>query len=183
MVYGVNSFGTAVNDFLGFFNIKGAGIGVAIDSLTGNSAGVLANLHDQFLETALGHGTGPIQRMMGTGMMIPPFLGMPSPMGVYPGMMPFVGAGYAGMQPIDLAAGSSNIPIFSKLFSPRRRMAGRFERLLRTNPYARAQFEASIGGRIVGFGIRNDGVFTVHGSYRVTNHRSCSGFSNSAPFR
>jgi hypothetical protein len=158
-MYGVNSFGTSVNDFLGFFNIKGAGIGVAIDSLTGNQLGVLANLHDQFLETALGRGTGPIERMMGTG--IPPFLGMPSPMGAYPGLMPFCGCGYAGMQQVDLAAGSSNIPFFSKLFNPHRRMAGRFERLLRTNPYARAQFEASIGGRITGFGLRNDGVFTV----------------------
>jgi hypothetical protein len=40
-------------------------------------------------------------------------------------------------------------------------MAGNFERLLRTNPYARAQFEASIGGRVTSFGLRNDGVFTV----------------------
>ncbi len=162
-MYGVNSFGTAVNDFLGFFNIRGAGIGVAIDSLTGNSTGVLANLYDQYLETALGRGTGPIERMMGTmgAGMIPPFLGMPSPMAAYPGLMPFCGCGYAGMQRVDLAAGSSNIPILSSLLSPRRRMAGRFERLLRSNPYARAQFESSIGGRIVNFGPRNNGVFTI----------------------
>jgi hypothetical protein len=35
------------------------------------------------------------------------------------------------------------------------------ERLMRTNPYARAQFENQIGGRVVDFGIRNDGVMTV----------------------
>jgi hypothetical protein len=50
----------------------------------------------------------------------------------------------------------------SSLFSGRRRAAGQFERLLRTNPYARAQFESSIGGRVVNFGLRgSDGVLTV----------------------
>lgn len=164
MVYGFgrpNSAGTLVNDFLGVFNIRGAGIGLAIDSLTGNSAGALQNLHDQMLETALGSGTGPIQRAMFSQMGIPPFLGMPSPMNAFPAMMPLCGCGYGGAQQIDLAPGTSNIPIFSKLFSPQRRMAGQFERQLRNNPYARAAFEAQIGGRIIDFGIRNDGKFTV----------------------
>jgi hypothetical protein len=160
---GVNSAGTMVNDFLGFFGVRGAGVGVAIDSLTGNSAGVLANLHDQFLETAIGRGTGPMERMMGTAGGAPwatPFM-MPSPISAYPTMMPLCGVGYGGVQQMDLAPGSTNIPIFSKLFSPERRMAGQFERMLRCNPQARAAFEAQIGGRIVDFGIRNDGVFTV----------------------
>jgi hypothetical protein len=161
---GIHSAGTIVNDFIStvsFGLIKGANFGIAVDMLTGNSAGVLANMHDHFLETALGRGTGPIERMMGSMSMIPPFLAMPSPMGVYPGNLPFCGCGYAGMQQMDLGFGSTNIPFFSKLFSPQRRAAANFEHLLRTNPYARAQFEASVGGRIVDFGIRTDGVFTV----------------------
>src|SRR5438552_2839049 len=95
------SLGTNVNDFLGFFGIKGAGVGLAIDSLTGNSIGQLRNLQDMYLETALGRGTGPIERMMGTGfgmgmgmgmpgmgmgMGMPPFMGMMSPMNAYPMM-------------------------------------------------------------------------------------------------
>ncbi|MEQ8273164.1 MAG: hypothetical protein RMA76_11275 [Deltaproteobacteria bacterium] len=162
---GFNTAGTIANDVLGFFGVRGAGIGVAIDSLLGNPQGVLLNMQDAYLEMALGHGTGPIQRMMGNAQMsmmpwMMPF-GMPSPMAMMPGMMPFAGAGYAGAQEIDLAPGSWNIPILSKLFSGRRRAAGRFERMLRTNPHARAAFEAQIGGRITNFGVRNDGKFTV----------------------
>jgi hypothetical protein len=160
MVYMGGSAGTRINDFLGMFGIKGAGIGLAVDMLTGNNEGVLMNLHDKYLETALGRGTGPIERMMGMGT-IPPFGYMPSPMTAFPAMMPLVGAGYAGVERVDLAPGATNIPFFSKLFSPRRRAAARFERMLRNNPYARAAFEAQIGGRIVDFGIRNDGKFTV----------------------
>ena len=154
---GINTAGTVVNDVLGFFGVRGAGVGVAIDSLLGNSHGVLANLYDGYLETALGHGTGPLQRMMGSQMGMMPWMspfGMGSPMAMYPGMMPFAGAGYAGAQEMDLAPGSWNVPILIKLFSGRRRAAGRFERMLRTNPHARASFEASIGGRIVDFGDR-----------------------------
>jgi len=157
---GQRSFGTTVNDLLGVFNIKGAGIGLAIDSLTGNTVGQLQNMHDAMLECALGRGTGPIERQLGQ-MGIPPGLFMPSPMSAYPAMMPLCGCGYGGAQQIDLAPGSSNIPIFSKLFDPQRRMAGQFERQLRNNPYARAAFEAQIGGRIIDFGIRNDGKFTI----------------------
>jgi hypothetical protein len=163
MTFGIggrHSAGTMVNDFLGLFNIKGAGIGLALDSLTGNSIGQLQNMHDMMLETAMGHGTGPLQRAMGQ-MAIPPFLGMPSPMSAFPAMMPLCGCGYGGTQQVDLAPGTTNIPFFSKLFSPQRRMAGQFERQLRNNPYARAAFEAQIGGRIIDFGIRNDGKFTV----------------------
>ncbi len=162
--FNTNSLGTFVNDLVGMVGIKGAGIGYAIDSLTGNATGQLANLHDAFLETAMGTGTGPIQRRMGSfmagGMM--PGMHMMSPMAMMPMMSPFCGCGYSGgMQKIDLAAGSTNIPILSKLFSPSRRMAGRFERMLRHNPAARAQFEASIGGRITSFGFRNDGKMTI----------------------
>lgn len=163
-MYGINSAGTIANDFLGFFGLRGAGIGIAIDTLTGNQQGVLLNLQDAFLETALGHGTGPMQRMMGTMGMSPwmtPF-SVPSPMTAYPAMQPYCGCGYAGgSQEIDLAPGSTNIPIFSALFDGNRRMAGQTEARLRSDPYARAAFEASIGGRITDFGIRNDGVFTV----------------------
>src|SRR5262245_51477327 len=141
---GQRSFGTTVNDLLGVFNIKGAGIGLAIDSLTGNSIGQLQNMQDMALECALGRGTGPIERAIGQ-MGIPPALFMPSPMSAFPAMMPLCGCGYGGAQQIDLAAGSSNIPVFSALFDPRRRMAGQFERQLRNNPYARAAFEAQIG--------------------------------------
>jgi hypothetical protein len=157
-----SSFGTKVNDFLGIFGVRGAGIGIAIDSLTGNSTGVLTNLHDQYLETALGRGTGPIDRMIGCGWGgIPPTMMMPQPFSVFPTMAPFVGGGYAGVQQVDLAPGSSNIPFLSKLIDPNRRAAGRFERMLRGNPYARAAFEAQVGGRIVDFGLRDDGKFVV----------------------
>jgi hypothetical protein len=164
------SVGTVTNDLISLMTLKqlpglGPTIGMAIDGILGNEYGRIQNAYDLALEAAYGRGTGPFERMIGTGFMLPPFLGMPSPMGVYPGMLPFVGAGYAGgggIQTIDLAAGSTNIPILSSLFDGRRRAAGQFERLLRTNPYARAQFEASIGGRIMDFGLRgSDGVLTV----------------------
>jgi hypothetical protein len=151
-----------VNDLLGIFGVRGAGIGLGLDSLTGNSVGQLQNLHDMWLETLLGGGSGPIQRaMMGGG--IPAGFMMPSPYSAFPSMMPLCGSGYSGggMQQIDMAAGSTNIPFLSQLFSGRRSMAAQFEAQLRNNPYARAAFEAQIGGRIVDFGFRNDGVLTV----------------------
>ena len=134
---------------------------MALDTLTGNSLGQLQNLQDMYAETALGHGTGPLQRrMLGFGAL-PPAGFMPSPMAMMPGLQPYCGCGYAGIQKMDLAPGSTNIPFFSKLMDPRRRMAGNFERMLRHNPAARAAFEAQIGGRIVDFGFRNDGKFKV----------------------
>lgn len=158
-MYGVNTTGTRINDFLGLFNIKGAGIGITVDALLGNHVGVLANLQDKFLETAWGRGSGPWERQMASFM---PQFGCMPPMAAMPQMMPLCGCGYAGgMQTIDLAAGHSNIPFFSALFDPQRRMAGMFEQQLRNNPYARAAFEAQVGGRIVDFGVRNDGVFTI----------------------
>jgi hypothetical protein len=146
---------------LGVFNIRGAGIGLAIDSLTGNSIGQLQNMQDMAMECAMGRGTGPIERAMGQFGGFPPALFMPSPMSAYPAMMPLCGCGYGGTQQIDLAPGHSNILGLSALFDPQRRMAGQFERQLRNNPYARAAFEAQIGGRIIDFGIRNDGKFTI----------------------
>ncbi len=183
-MFGVTSIGTTVNDMLGVVGIKGAGIGIAIDSLTGNSAGVLANLHDQYLETARGRGTGPISRRMMSGGMAMGMPGMapmgfvPSPGAMMPTMAPFCGCGYSGYQKMDLAPGSSNVPFFSSAFDPNRRMAGRFERMLRHNPVARAQFESSIGGRITNFGLRNDGKFTVQ-----RFHGGCApGFSGMGAF-
>jgi hypothetical protein len=163
-MYGVTSAGTITNDILGFFGIRGANLGVAIDSLTGNQAGVLANLQDAFLETAMGRGTGFTERLMGTMATSPwqtPFF-VPSPMTAYPGLQPYVGAGYAGggFQTIDLAPGSSNIPIFSALFSPQRRMAGQFEARLKSDLQFRAAFEAQIGGRVID-DWRSDGVIQV----------------------
>lgn len=164
------SLGTIVNDTLGFFGVKGAGIGYVIDSmpLIGSSTGQLQNMMDMYVETAMGRGTGPIERMMTSGMMGMGGMGwgmpfaMQSPMMMMGAMSPLCGCGYGGgMQQIDLGMGSTNIPFLSRLLSPHRRMAGDTERLLRTNPMARAAFEAQIGGRIVNFGFRNDGKMTI----------------------
>ena len=159
-----NSFGGNINDLVGFFGFKGGFLGAAIDRLTGNQLGVLQNLHDAMMETAMGRGTGMFERQfntmaMGMGMGMG---GMPMPGMMMPTMAPFVGAGYAGgMQHIDLAAGSSDIPFLSSLFSGRRWMAGRFERALRNDPQMRMSFEAMMGARITDFGLRNNGKFTM----------------------
>ncbi|MEL7370863.1 MAG: hypothetical protein AAFN74_18220, partial [Myxococcota bacterium] len=87
---------------------------------------------------------------------------MMAPGAMMPMMAPYAAAGYAGgFQHMDLAAGSTNIPVVSWLLSGRRRAAGRMEHMLRKNPHMRAAFEAQMGGRIVNFGIRNDGKFTI----------------------
>jgi hypothetical protein len=167
---GVHSLGTFVNDTLGVFGIKGGGIGAMLDALTFNSTGMLANLHDQALETAYGRGTGPMERQLGAygygGM--PPMGFVPAPSMMMPMMAPMCGCGYSGfggfgggMQKVDLAPGASNVPFFSAALDPRRRAAGDLERMLRYNPSARAAFEAHVGGRIVDFGLRNDGKMTI----------------------
>ncbi|MCB9648060.1 MAG: hypothetical protein H6730_15830 [Deltaproteobacteria bacterium] len=183
------SLGGIVNDTLGFFGVKGGAIGYVIDSmpLIGSSSGQLRNLQDMFIETAIGRGTGPIERMMLTGGMGMMPWGMPfamsSPAMMMPTMAPLCGCGYAGgVQTIDLAQGSSNVPFFSRLLDPRRRMAGDFERMLRSNPQARAQFEMAVGGRISNFDFRNDGKFEIirmpgygAGMYGMMNPMAASG--------
>jgi hypothetical protein len=160
---GHSSWGMRLNELLGVIGLHGQGLGIALDSLTGDQAGVLQNLYDQALSTAMGRNTSLFEKMMiaQQGGMFPPFLGIPSPMSMYPMMSALSGSGYAGgIQRIDLSPGSTNIPFFSQMFDPQRRMAAMFERQLQTNPYARAAFEAQIGGRIIG-DFRNDGVITV----------------------
>ena len=69
---GFDSLGTRINDFIStasFGLVGGAGIGAAVDSLTGNRVGVLANLADGYLEVALGRGTTAFERMLGTGTL------------------------------------------------------------------------------------------------------------------
>jgi hypothetical protein len=160
-----NSLGTFVNDTLGVFGIKGGQIGAFIDTLTGNSIGQLQNLHDAYMEQAQFFGTGPISRRMNQMMMGGMAGGymMPSPMAMMPHMGMMAGGMYAGggAEWMDMAPGSTNIPILSKLFSPFRRMSGQFERALRHNPALRMQFESQIGGRIVDFGFRNDGKMKI----------------------
>ena len=153
-----NTLGTGLNDLLGFFGFRGGQLGAVVDSLTGNDLGVLMNLQDAAWEAASRHGTGFMQRhmnMVAFGHMMAPGTMMPM-------MAPYAGAGYfGGTQHIDLAAGSMDIPFFSRLFSGRRAMAGNYERLLRTRPDVRAAFEAQVGGKIVNFGLRNNGKMTI----------------------
>ena len=159
---GSGSIGTNVNDFLGFFGFKGGIMGAAIDRLTGNSHGALMNLHDAMMETAMGRGTNIFER----GFNMAAFGAMPMPGAMMPMMAPFVGAGYAGgYQEVDLAAGSWDIPIISSFLSSltggRRWSAGQMERAMRNDPQLRLQVENALGGRIVSFGLRNNGKFTV----------------------
>ena len=155
---GINSVGTTVNDFMGFFGFQGGRLGMRIDALLGNDIGMLMNLQDAAWEAATGHGTNIFERQLNLAA----FGHMPAPGMMMPMMMPFAAAGYAGgRQEVDLAAGSTDIPGLSWLLSGRRRMAASVERLARHNPAFRTQLEASLGGRIVNFGLRNNGRFTI----------------------
>jgi hypothetical protein len=94
---------------------------------------------------------------------IPPFLAMPSPGQMQPITAPVSGGGYSGapqrMQ-FDAAPGESN-SWWARHFNPQRRQAAKFEKMLKSNDFLRAEFEQSIGGRIVDWGSKNDGRFTV----------------------
>jgi hypothetical protein len=95
------------------------------------------------------------------GMQIPPFMAMPSPGAMQPIMGPICQHGYSGgQQSIDLAMGQSN-SWFSRMFNPERREAGRMERVLKNDPFARQAFEQAVGGRIIDFGDKNDGRMTI----------------------
>ncbi len=159
---GHTSFGMRLNELLGLVGIKGQGIGMAIDSLTGDQAGVLENLYDQAISTAKGSNTGLFEKKfiahtVGSGM-IPPFLSMPSPMSMYPMMSPLCGCGYAGGGvPMGALALGGN-PFFAQLMNPQFRMASMFQRMLLTNPYACAAFQAQMAGSIIGM---NPGLITM----------------------
>lgn len=165
MVYGVTP-GTMVNDALGdLFGAKGGGVGALVDVLSGQPMGALMNWYDRSVETAMGRGTTSMERHM-LGMGIPPFGMMPGPMTAMAGMMPmamggYAGAGFGGIQRIDLAGPLAvDVPFLSKLIPGRRRNAAMMERMLKYNPVARAQFESMIGGRILHMGLEN-GKITV----------------------
>ena len=93
----VSSVGTNINDFLGFFGVKGAGVGAVVDGLSDNQLGVLQNMSDMWAETAFGP-TGPLDRRMMELMSggILPFLAMASPKDAYPQMAVLASSGYAG---------------------------------------------------------------------------------------
>lgn len=97
----------------------------------------------------------PLQQILGG--QIPGAGYMPSPGQAQPGNQAISGAGYR--QTVDLAQGIPNTG-WSRNFGERAQ-AAQIERMIRRNPAARAQFEQAIGGRIVDFGDKKDGVFTV----------------------
>lgn len=151
------SVGTQINDILGRYGLPGGFLGAQVDTLLGNPIGALANLKDGFQEAALGRGTNKFERIIGRGL---PHCHPMGPSKVLNAYRPMCGAGYhGGKQSIDLAAGTPN-NFLSRIFNPRRRGAAQFERLLKTNPFARMAFERAVGGRITSFG-RNDGKMTI----------------------
>jgi len=151
------SVGTQINDILGRYGLPGGFLGAQVDTLLGNPIGALANLKDGFQEAALGRGTNKFERIIGRGL---PHCHPMGPSKVLNAYRPLCGAGYhGGKQSIDLAAGTPN-NFFSRLLNPRRRGAARFERLLKSNPFARMAFERAVGGRITSFG-RSDGKMTI----------------------
>jgi len=151
------SVGTQINDILGRYGLPGGFLGAQVDTLLGNPIGALANLKDGFQEAALGRGTNQFERIIGRGL---PHCHPMGPSKVLSAYRPLCGAGYhGGKQSIDLASGTPN-NFFSRLFNPRRRGAAQFERLLKSNPFARMAFERAVGGRITSFG-RSDGKMTI----------------------
>ena len=66
---GMNTVGTRVNDFLGFFGFRGGQLGAMIDGLTGNDLGVLMNLQDAAWEAAMHRGTSPWERQWNVNQM------------------------------------------------------------------------------------------------------------------
>ena len=151
--------GTRVNDLVGALGIPGGHLGAQIDMLNGNPVGALRNLQDGYTEAAMGRGTNGFQRAAFGGMAPAGFI--PSPVAVLPMMGPLCGAGYCGgYQGVDLANGASHNQFFGIYMDKNRQGAAKLERLLKTNPSARAAFENSVGGRITSFG-KSDGVMTI----------------------
>jgi hypothetical protein len=156
MISPLPSVGTQINDVLGKFGLPGGFLGAQVDTLLGNPLGALANLRDGFQEAAKGRGTSKFERI--TGRL--PHAHPQCPNKLLNAYRPLCGAGYhGGRQRIDLAAGTPNNRL-SRIFNPRRRGAAQLERLLKTNPRARAAFERAVGGRITSFG-KSDGQMTI----------------------
>jgi hypothetical protein len=115
------------------------------------------------LHNAYSSAMGPASLLQNA--MIPPFMAMPSPALMQPLMGPICGCGYAGgQQKVDLAGPFVPNNFLARMFNPERREAAQMERVLRNDPYARQAFEQAVGGRIVDFGGKNDGRFTIERS-------------------
>jgi|GEM_PF-1362995 len=81
---------------------------------------------------------------------LPPFGWNRSPARMLPIMNELCGAGCASSNTLHAKAGSDE-QFFGRLFRRRRQTGAKLERLLRTNPNARAAFESQVGGKIVAF--------------------------------
>jgi hypothetical protein len=100
-------------------------------------------------------GQSPLQ----PSAFIPPFLSMPAPAAMFGVMQPIAGAGYAragGLAPYSNEAWLGNL-----FGGDQSREGARMERVLRSDPFARAAFEQAIGGRIIDFGREGDGRIAV----------------------
>ncbi|MCB9654320.1 MAG: hypothetical protein H6729_09360 [Deltaproteobacteria bacterium] len=156
----INSIGTLLNDYLGQRGIEGGWLGAAIDLRRNDPLGTLINLHDQFMEAALGHATDMYERL--EYEEIAPYLGLPPPRTMLNTLAPWISPGYAaGSTTVDLASGAPEIGIFGKIFGDNRVATAHYERLLRNDPETRQLFELLIGGRIVDYGDDDDGIFRV----------------------
>lgn len=134
-----------------------------INQILGNlTLGQLAQLSQtnpaaakSLIDTFGGLAGSPLQQILGGA--IPGAGCVHSPGQALPINQPISGAGYR--QTVDIAQGIPNT-WWSRTFGERSQ-AAQIERTIRRNPAARAQFEQAIGGRIVDFGDKKDGVFTV----------------------
>jgi len=81
---------------------------------------------------------------------LPPFGWNRSPTRMLPIMNELCGSGCASHSAGE-AATSSDTELMSRLFRRRRRTGAKLERLLRTNPRARAAFESQVGGNVISF--------------------------------
>lgn len=81
---------------------------------------------------------------------LPPFGWNRSPSRMLPIMNELCGAGCASSHTLEAKTGSDE-QFFGRLFRRRRQTGAKLERLLRTNPNAKAAFESQVGGKIVAF--------------------------------
>ena len=148
--------------------------------LSTSSVSILKQLQTE-LTTANQRGPGASKftaMMQEKDRRLPPFGWNRHPRKMLPIMEELCGAGCAhhGGQGPDTIKGSRRAA-FERLFNRRHRTGAKFERLLRSNPQARAAFEAAVGGRIAGFE-RRDGAISVQ---RFTARESTPNYNNAPP--
>jgi hypothetical protein len=149
----INASGPQLRELQAKLGISEQALNSQSKLLSNSSIAALRLLRASAAEAGGARGKGALRfesMMNAEDRRLPPFGWNRSPARMQPIMTELCGSGCAS-HAADEASTSSDTDLLSRFFRRRRRTGAKLERLLRTNPRARAAFESQVGGNIISF--------------------------------